>query len=121
MPDDLELPADLIDLQAAYEAAQTAVAAYAVAVAAERRELFPDPVRRGVRIWDEEQAALRNDWPQEQLEELERLRAASRAAREALWHHPAVEQALGNGGWKRLHIRLKQAVGVESWLIVTID
>jgi hypothetical protein len=115
VPDDLELSADLIDLQRAYEAAQSAVTAYHDQVRDQRAQQYPDPIVRGLPAWDEEQAALRNEWSPEERAELERLQEERNAAQKALWAHPAVAEALKSGGWKVLHEALKREAGAEGW------
>ncbi len=106
MPDDLpDLPADLIQLQCAYETAHAAVTAYVTARETEYAERYPDPGGR----WDEEQAALRNAWTPEENGELRRLRGARETARKKLWAHPDHAEA-----WKRLG-ELKHSAGAAGW------
>jgi hypothetical protein len=115
VPDDLEIPADLLDLQRSYEAAQVAVTTYHNQVREQRAQQYPNPIVRGLQTWDEEQAALRNEWSPEERAELERLQAERNAAQKALWAHPAVAEALKSGGWKVLHEALKREAGAEGW------
>ncbi len=134
MPDDLpDLPENLVQLQCDYEAARATATAYAERVTAERRELHPDPRPKrtvtqtddggkevqvtveGDPVWSAEQAALRNDWPHEQRDELQRLRDASKAALDALYSHPVVTAAMADGSWKKLHVQLKTAAEVPGW------
>ena len=105
MPDDHDLPADLIQLQRAYEDAHAAVTAYVAGREAEYAERYPDPGGK----WNEDAAALRNAWTAEENAELQRLRDEQEAARKALWAHPA-----HSDGWKRLD-ELKWAAGAAGW------
>lgn len=106
MPEDQQaLPADLVQLQRAYEAAHTAVADYVALQEAAYAELHPWPTG----TWDEDTAALRNAWTPEETAELQRLRDAREEARKALWAHPE-----HGDGWKRRD-ELKYAAGAAGW------
>jgi hypothetical protein len=83
MPDALPIPDDLITLQRALDGARRELFAYSDRVAAERRELFPDP----------EQILERQTLPDEQATRLNELREAERAAGEAVRRHPVMVQA----------------------------
>ncbi|MDJ0347053.1 hypothetical protein QMK19_39875 [Streptomyces sp. H10-C2] len=102
-----ELPADLVALQAAFQDADAAVAAYVEAVDHARAEEPAD---------GQEPASGRKVWSEEESDELERLRAVRMAALKALWGHPGVMEAMANGSWKDLHIQLKKAVNAPGWV-----
>lgn len=89
MPDALEIPADLVDLQRVRLAAQEAVAAFAVTVDERIREEGPDPEGRGLGLrWTEDDSA-----------ELTRLRAVRDEAAATVRAHPVIQQALAEQCW----------------------
>ncbi|MCZ4101095.1 hypothetical protein [Streptomyces sp. H39-C1] len=101
-----ELPADLVALQAAFQDADAAVAAYVEAT---------DHAPVDAPADGQEPAPSRKVWSDEESDELERLRALRMAALKALWGHPVVTAAMAGGTWKDLHIQLKKAVSAPGW------
>lgn len=85
MPKPLELPDDLIDLQRAALAAETAIGEYVATVQARRREEHPDDV------------IARCTWTDDESAELGRLYEEHTAAALAVRAHPLLEQARVEG------------------------
>ncbi len=80
----LPIPADLIDLQRALDAARAELAAFIAKVEAARREQFPAP----------EQVVERQTWPEGQYARREELRAVAIAADDAVRTHPVMMCAM---------------------------
>ncbi|MCX5215638.1 hypothetical protein OG689_41525 [Kitasatospora sp. NBC_00240] len=89
MPDALPIPADLLDLRRARDAAWAELNQFVAEVEALRREQYPDP----------EQTDVRAMWEPEQRERLAELRAARDAAVLAVRRHPTMVRALAEGCW----------------------
>jgi hypothetical protein len=89
MPPALPIPADLLDLRRARDAAWAELNAYVAETEALRREQYPDP----------EQSGVRGIWEPEQRERLAQLRAARDVAVLAVRHHPTMVRALAEGCW----------------------
>jgi hypothetical protein len=97
---DIDLPADLIQLQRALDAARRAADDYVAAVEAELAALSAVSSDDGTE-------AVRPTWSDEQNAELDRLRAAYMAAAKAKWAHPA----LGKGS--KFEDALREAARTE--------
>ncbi|MFD7989361.1 hypothetical protein ACFV4M_39135 [Kitasatospora indigofera] len=89
MPTALPIPADLLDLRRARDAAWAELNQFVAEVEALRREQYPDP----------EQTDVRASWEPEQRERLVELRAARDAAVLAVRRHPTMVRALAEGCW----------------------
>lgn len=85
---DIELPADLVDLQKRILAAFAAESAHNRAVEARQRDLYPDP---------EQIVERRTTWPAEDRAESERLRAEGLRLALEKADHPFMLQARTDG------------------------
>ena len=110
MPDDLEIPAELIGVYRAWWTAHRDVTAYEAGVSSERRALFPDPDGRGTG----EAALRRREWPPEQVARLAWLRALCEAALHDLTAHPLSVQAQHDGTWTAVSAALQKTMQAEQ-------
>jgi hypothetical protein len=99
MPDALPVPADLVDLQRALDAARAELDAYVAKVSTARRLEYPDP----------EQIIERQTWPADLRDRHLALRAAVTAAATAVRHHPTMQQALAERCHYATELALKDA------------
>ncbi|WP_329501519.1 hypothetical protein [Kitasatospora herbaricolor] len=99
MPDALPIPADLLALRRARDAAWAELNTYVAEVEALRREQYPDP----------EQTDVRAMWEPEQRKRLAELRAARDAAVLAVRRHPTMVRALAEGCWAATDVALFRA------------
>jgi hypothetical protein len=99
VPEALPIPADLVDLQRAVNAARDKLYDYVARVEAERREQFPAP----------EQIVERRTWPEEQIARADELREAERTAATAVWNHPTMVQALAERCYHQTDVALREA------------
>ncbi|MFJ4672726.1 hypothetical protein [Kitasatospora purpeofusca] len=119
MPDDIVVPEDLIDLQLAARAAQREAAAFSAAISEQARERFPDPEQWLERLcWpaDPPAGGLTDGpavslWPEELVEQLERLRAEAAAAWKKAAAHPAFDEARAAGRFPKFLSELYKRIG----------
>jgi hypothetical protein len=99
MPDALPIPADLIDLQRALDAARAELHQFVAETEAARRAEYPDP----------EHVVERGSWPDDLRARLAELRAAQASAFDAVRTHPVMQQALDEGCHYATELALKAA------------
>lgn len=121
MPDEINIPDDLLQALLAARAAQRATEAYGADIATGARAAYPDDEQWLERAsWPGEPPAdlAAHDgplWPAGQVAELDRLRAAAGAAWEAYRVHPAWVEAREAGGYDALRAAVfKAAVAAEA-------